>query len=85
MITQVPFTDLAKPHVDQRHEPLGFLSDQFTGSQLGWSTLEKEAFAVMETTNRMHWILATPDGFDFYTDHQNMIFLFDPLAIAPDL
>ena len=85
MITQVPYTELSKPHVDQRHEPLAFLSGHFTGSQLGWSTLEKEAFAVMATTDRMHWILATPDGFDLYTDHQNLIFLFDPLAIVPDL
>ena len=84
MITQVPYTDLAKPHVDQRHEPLAFLSGHFTGSQLGWSTLEK-ALAVMATTDRMHWILATPDGFNLYTDHQNLIFLFDPFAIVPDL
>lgn len=85
VITQVPYEDLSKDHADQRHDPLAFLSGHFTGSQLGWSTLEKEASAVMATTERMHWLLATPDGFDLYTDHHNLIFLFDPLAVVPDL
>lgn len=83
--TQVPPSDLVKTHIDQRHSLLAFLSGHFTGPQLGWSTLEKEAFAIMATTERMHWILATPDGFDFYTDHRNPIFFFDPLAVVPDL
>ena len=39
----------------------------------------------METTERMHWLLATPDGFDLHRDHQNFIFLFYPLAVVPDL
>ena len=33
----------------------------------------------------MHWIVANPDGFDLYTDHNNLIFLFDPLSVVPDL
>ena len=33
----------------------------------------------------MHWIAATPSGFDLYTDHNNLIFLFDPLSVVPDL
>jgi hypothetical protein len=39
----------------------------------------------MATVQRMHWILTTPDGIDLFTDHQNLIFLFDPLAVVPDL
>lgn len=85
IVTQVPPEDLSLPHVDQRHQPLSFLSGHFTGPQLGWSTLEKEAFAIMATVERMHWLLATTDGFDLYTDHHNLIFLFDPLAVVPDL
>ena len=33
---------------------------------------------------RMHWLLAIPEGFDFYTDHNNLIFIFDPLATVSD-
>lgn len=39
----------------------------------------------MATLDRMHWILATPCGFDLFTDHNNLIFIFDPLSIVPDL
>lgn len=42
VVTQLPPGDLSKPHVDQRHHPLTFLSERFTGSQLGWYTVEKE-------------------------------------------
>lgn len=80
-----PPSDLVKPHVDRRRSPLAFLFGHFTGPQLGWSTYGKEAFAILDTTIRMHRILATPDRFDLYTDHQKLIFLFDPLAVAPDL
>lgn len=85
IVTQVPPEDLSKPHAEQCHQPLAFLSGHFSGSFLGWSTLEKEAYAIMATIDRMHWILATPAGFDLFTDHHNLIFLFDPLAVVPDL
>lgn len=39
----------------------------------------------MATVDRMHWLLATPDGFDLFTDHHNLIFLFDPLTVLLDL
>lgn len=39
----------------------------------------------MTTLDRTHWIAATPDGFDLYTDHNKLIFLFDPLSVVPDL
>lgn len=85
VVTQVLLADLNKAHGDQTHQPLTFLSGHFSGSQLGWSILDKEAFAIMVTTECLHWLLAKPSGFDLYTDHNNLIFLFDPLAVAPDL
>lgn len=39
----------------------------------------------MKTINRIHWILETIDGLDLFTDHQNLIFLFDQLEVVPDL
>ena len=77
-------SDINKTHQQQRHAPLAFLSDRFDKTQLGWAVLEKEAYAVMNTLDRMHWLAATPDGFDLYTDHNNLIFLFDPLAVVDD-
>ena len=85
IVTQTPREDIHLDHVDQRHQPLSFLSGHFTGSELGWSILEKEAYAIMATVERMHWLLATPSGFDLFTDHHNLIFIFDPVAVMPDL
>ena len=85
IVTQVPSNDVSKPYKEQRHAPIAFLSGQFDATQLGWSTLEKEAFAVMNTLDRMHWLVSTIEGFDLFTDHNNLVFLFDPLAVVPDL
>lgn len=85
VVTQVPAQDLNKGYADQRHEPMCFLSSSFTNAELRWATIEKEAYAIMATVQRMHWLLATADGFDLYTDHKNLIFLFDPLSVATDL
>ena len=85
IITQVPHAHVHWSHVEQEHSPLAFLCGRFEATQLGWSVLEKEAYAVLTTLERMHWIVANPDGFDLYTDHDNLIFLFDPLSVVPDL
>ena len=85
ILTQVPMLDVAKPHKQQGHAPLAFLSGRFDKTQLCWAVLEKEAYAVMNTIDRMHWLAATPDGFDLYTNHNNLIFLFDPLAVVDDM
>lgn len=59
ILTQVPTVDLNKPHKEQRHAPLAFLSGRFNSTQLGWSVLEKEAFAVLTTLDRIHWRTAS--------------------------
>ena len=85
IVTQIPTGDITKAHVEKSHEPLAFISGKFNSTQIRWSTLEKEGFAIMETLRRMHWIVATSKGFDLFTDHNNLIFMFDPLAVQPDL
>ena len=73
IVTQIPRSDVSKAHQAQRHEPLAFLSGRFNKMQICCSTIEKEAYAVMATLERMHWLLADPQGFDLYTDHKNLI------------
>lgn len=84
MVTQMPHNDVSKPHKDQNHSPLAFLSGRFNATQLGWSVLEKEAFAVLSTLDKMHWLVTNPDEFDLFKDHNNLIVLFDPLSVVPD-
>lgn len=84
-MTQVPMDDTSLPHAEQRHELLAFLSGRFNTQQARWYVLEKEAYAVLATLQRMHWLAATPAGFDLFTDHNNLFYLFDPLSIVPDM
>ena len=76
IVTQVPTTDMHLPHHERRHQPLAFLSGHFTPTQLRWCTLEKEAFSIMATIERMHWLASDPAGFDLFTDHNNLIFFY---------
>lgn len=85
MVTQASPSDMSKPHVDQLNKHLCFLSAQFRGAELRWLTIEKEEYATMANVQWMHWLLATSDGFDLFTDHNNLIFLFEPLAVVTDL
>eukprot|EP00171_Calliarthron_tuberculosum_P003723 IDg3723t1 len=62
--TQIPNEDTTNPYEEQRHSPLAFLSGRFTWTQLRWSVLEKEAYAVLATVQRLHWLAATPQGFE---------------------
>jgi Reverse transcriptase (RNA-dependent DNA polymerase)/RNase H-like domain found in reverse transcriptase len=51
--TQVPPEDLALPLAEQRHEPLAFMSGAFTGAPGRWSIIEKEAFAILASCERL--------------------------------
>lgn len=77
--------DVPLPHHGKRHEPLSFLSGRFTDTQSRLPTFEKEAYSVMATIERMHWLVSCPEGFDLFTDHINLVFIFDPLSLVPDL
>lgn len=74
IVTQVPYEDLDKRYKQQRHSPLAFCSGNFNATQVGWSTLEKEGYAIMETIARMHWLAATVAGLHLFMDHNNLIF-----------
>ncbi|KAF0756866.1 hypothetical protein AaE_004463, partial [Aphanomyces astaci] len=78
--TQVPVEDLALPASDQRHEPLAFLSGSFRGASGRWPIVEKEAFAVVESCKRLEYLLIRPGGFRLFTDHRNLVYMFNPLG-----
>lgn len=62
-----------------------FDSGRFFKTQLRRSTLEKEALAVMASTECSHWLASCADGFDLLNDYNNLIFIFDPLVVQPDI
>lgn len=58
---------------------------RFGTAQQGRLAIEKETYAVLASVDCMHRIAACPAGFDIYTDHENLVFLYDHFSIVPDL
>ena len=85
VVTQCDKTELAKDHEEQKHSPMGFLGSEFKGSELNWSTIEKEGFAIFSVFKKMDYLLMGSDETHVYTDHRNLLFVFHPTAIEPGL
>lgn len=85
VVTQCEEDELNKPRALQTHEPLGFLSSSFSGAKLGWSTYEKEAFAIVQTFKKMEYAIISSKKTFVFTDHRNLLFVFNPRAMNPDL
>ena len=82
VLTQIPPADLDKPFAEQNHEPLAFISGSFTGSSSRWSTAEKEATSIINSVDRLDYLLMRPQGFHLFTDHSNLVFIFNPETAA---
>ncbi|KAH9094099.1 hypothetical protein Ae201684P_016714 [Aphanomyces euteiches] len=76
--TQVPKVDLELTVDKQRHESLAFLSGSFTGASSRWPVIEKEAYAVVESCKRLEYLLLRQQGFRLFTDHRNLLYIFNP-------
>jgi hypothetical protein len=82
VVTQVPIIDLGKPLSEQKHEPLGFCGHKFVGSELNWSIVEKEGFAVVDALRKLDYLLMNDRPFQLFVDHKNLIQIFSPLAVS---
>jgi len=78
MVTQIPAEDSDKSVSQQRHELLGFVGHRFNGSELNWATVDKEAFAIVDTLRKLTYVLHMPRPFRIYTDHRNLISIYNP-------
>ena len=79
-LTQVPTAEL-KDGVEVEkmgHEPLGFLSGIFRGSQQQCVTVDEEGFVIVSTFHRLEYLLW--GGVRIYTDHRNLAYIFEPEA-----
>ena len=84
VLTQVTWIDDQECITKQSHEPLSFLSGSFSGSQLNWSIIEKEAFPIIAAVDRLRHYLLNDKGFRLYTDHRNLVYVFDPISRGSD-
>lgn len=85
MVTKVPPQDLGLPFTEKIHAQLGFLSGRFSATQHNWSIFEKKAFSIMAIWGRMRCPLEDSAGFNLYTGHNYMQFIFDLLRYLPVL
>ena len=83
VVTQCDQGELQKPVEEQRYEPLAFLSSSFKDSELHWSTFEKEGFAIYQTFQKLDYLLLGQKSAHLYTDHRNLLFVFNPLGMEP--
>ena len=84
ILTQVPNDQLKRPLEEQEHEPLSFLSGSFTGASYGWSVPEREGFAVVESMCKLDY-LVMGRRVAIFTDHANLVYLFDPHGQNPGI
>lgn len=84
VLTQVPKEDLGKPQSAQHHSPLEFVSGAFKDASSRGSIFEKEAFAIVHAMSRLDYLTACSET-SIFTDHRNLVFIFDPLKVQPNM
>ena len=86
LITQCKDGDQLLPWAEQvgKHRPLLFESGRYRNAQLHWHTVSKEAFPFGEKIfDYKHWINGGRYESSFFTDHKNLLAVFDDEA-RPD-
>ncbi len=84
ILTQAPSNQRDKAIDNQDHEPLCFLSGAFKGSSKNWSVPEKEGFAIVESMCRVDYLVMGREV-SIYTDHANLVQLYDPYGKHPGI
>jgi len=74
-LTAVKNFNSEKPIHEQQHNPLGFVSGVFTGSEVRWGIQCKEAFAIKETCTKLAHITRC-FKFRMYTDSNNLSYIY---------
>lgn len=85
IVTQVSPASLHLPVSEQQHEPLGFSSGAFKGSQLRWGTPEKEGFGIVHVVETFDYILLRAPQFRIFTDHLNLKYIYNPHSVDSSL
>lgn len=77
MATQISGPDFLLSLTKRHNELLVIFSGHFINPDMRWSTPEIKVHAVIEMVERMHQVLESARGSELFTDHKNLLFLFD--------
>lgn len=80
IVTEVVDWDETIPIHNQQHTMLSCVSGTFTGSQLHWNMIEKEAFAIVQACDKSAYLQLGPQGFRLFCDHRNLTHIFCPFT-----
>ncbi|KAJ8575672.1 hypothetical protein ON010_g3544 [Phytophthora cinnamomi] len=78
ILTQVKAFDPKVPITTQKHQLLTCLSGTFHGSQLNWTIIEKGAYPVVVTCDKLDYLLLRARPFRLFCDHRHVIHVFAP-------
>ncbi|OWZ00608.1 hypothetical protein PHMEG_00028159 [Phytophthora megakarya] len=78
IVTQVTNFDPKTPVTKQQHTLLTCMSGTFTGSQLDWTVIEKEALPFVNAGEKLDYLLLRPKPFRMFCDHRNLLHVFAP-------
>lgn len=81
VVTQCPREDVNEEIENQNHERLSFLKGSFKRHEHNWSTFEKEPHSIYQVFLKMGYMLLVEDMIHIYTDHRNLLFVFNPFAL----
>lgn len=81
VVTQCETNELNKSIKNQSHQPLAFLSGEFTGTELGWTTVEKKGYAISQVFTRLNYMLQCESPIRIFTDHRNIFLFLCPLLL----
>lgn len=84
IVTQTSEEQLSINVKEQKHEPMALLGRRFAGVQRNWTTYEKEAYAIVQTFDRMDYLFWGPQPVHVFTDHRNLLYVFAPFALRPN-
>ena len=65
MLAQIKDFDPEKCVTAHEMEPLHFLSGSFKEAQLNWATPDKEVYAIIESVNRLRYLLFRPKNLEY--------------------
>eukprot|EP00644_Phytophthora_capsici_P011684 jgi/Phyca11/123290/e_gw1.50.483.1 len=78
VVSQVRNWIAGLPVTEQAHELLVCRGGLFTGAQVNWSIVEKEAYPVVRACGDLAYLLEREKGVQIYCDHANLIHIFSP-------
>lgn len=81
IVTQTKEEHLQQKGYNQKLAPTAFLGGKFVKVQRNWTTYEKEAYAIVQTFERMAYLFSGAQPVHVFTDHGNLLYVFAPPAL----